>query len=331
MAMAGSLLLAVAWLALNASVSLAASDGRIFVVAVNSALAAAGGALAASLHLSFVYGKSDPTLICNGMLAGLVAIAAPCAFVQPWAAFLIGAIAGVLAIWFIFFLEQRGIDDPAGVISVHGVNGLWGTLALGLFADGTFGHGYNGVITTTASSTVGGVAGLFYGDGKQLLCQCVMTLVCFCWSFIAGAIAFQAIGRIFGPNRVSREVELAGLDIPEVGVPAYPEFFNPMPSGAGFVAEPRPATSPTLAGQRRFSVVIEGVDPTSLIDAWSSLCQIGSEPPPAEFTEVYPFVTTVTGNRFRFSGGDPAKIKENLARLFQTLLADKPISAKIET
>lgn len=175
------------------------------------------------------------------------------------------------------------------------------------------------------------VGGPFYGDGRQLLCQCITIIVCFCWSFIAGAIAFQIIGRLVGPNRVPREVELAGLDVPEVGVPAYPEFFNPMPTAAGFVAEPRPASSPTLAGQRRFSIVIEGVDATSLINAWSSLCQIGSEPPPAEFTEVYPFVTTVTGNRFRFSGGDPVKIKESLARLFQSLIADKPISAKVES
>jgi hypothetical protein len=202
--------------------------------------------------------------------------------------------------------------DPT--VSVHGVSGLWGTLSLGLFADG----GYV-------------ISGLFYGDGKQLLCQCVMVTACFGWSFIAGGIAFQFIGRIFGPNRVPREVELAELDIAEVGVPAYPEFFNPVPSVVGFAAEPRPATSPCVGGKRRFSIVIEGADATSLINTWSSLCQIGSPPPPQEFKEIYPFVTTVTGNRFRFSGGGPTTTKENITRLFQSMLADKPVSARIET
>ena len=326
MAISGSLILAAAWMALNAAQSFAVSDGRIYVIAVNSALAAAAGAVAASLHLSFVYGKSDPTLICNGMLGGLVAIAAPCAFVAPWAALLIGAMAGVLTVWFIFFLERRGIDDPVGVISVHGVSGFWGVLALGLFADGTFANGMNSLPAGH------GVTGLFYGDGKQLACQCVMAGACLAWAFIAGGIGFQLVGKLFGPNRVPREVELAGLDIPEVGVPAYPEFFNPLPAATGFVAEPRPATSPSVTtGQRRFSIVIEGIDATSLINTWSSLCQVGAAPPPPEFTEVYPFVTTVTGNRFRFSGGDPVKIKENLSRLFQSKLASAPISAKVES
>src|SRR5213078_3172672 len=117
----------------NAGSSLAATDSRIGVTAVNTMLASASGALASCLYMWFRFGKPDPSMMCNGMLAGLVAITAPCAFVTPWAAFLIGLISGVLVVWSVFFFEKMGIDDPVGAISVHGVNGLWGILALGLF------------------------------------------------------------------------------------------------------------------------------------------------------------------------------------------------------
>src|SRR5204863_5095749 len=129
----------------NAGSSLAATDGRTGIVAVNTMLASASGALASCLYMWFRFGKPDPSMMCNGMLAGLVAITAPCAFIAPWAAFLIGGISGVLVIWAVFFFEKRGIDDPVGAISVHGVNGLFGVLCIGIFGDGTYGDGFNGV------------------------------------------------------------------------------------------------------------------------------------------------------------------------------------------
>jgi hypothetical protein len=221
----------------------------------------------------------------------------------------------VIVVWSVSFWERRGIDDPVGVVSVHGLSGLWGVIALGLFADGTF----------------AGVAGLFYGEPRQLLSQVVMAIACVGWGVIAGGIAFLLVGRFFGPNRAPRESEISGLDIPELGVPAYRELLSSVPSGAAVVHEPRPAASPIPAGGQRFSVVIEGVDSNTLIGAWSGLCQVGSGPPSAEFKEVYPFLTTVTGNRFRFSGGDPARMKENLSRLYERVLPEKSVSAKLES
>ena len=326
MAMLGSLILLIAWLGLDTGTSMAAGDGRVAVVAVNTSLAAAAGALAAALYMAAVYGKPDPSMMCNGMLAGLVAIAAPCAFVEPWAAALIGAVAGVLVIWSVFFWERRGIDDPVGVISVHGVNGFWGLIALGLFADGSYGQTFN-----HASGISPGVAGLFYGDGKQFLCQILMGFVCLVWNFVVGGAIFVIVGKMVGGNRVSPQVEMSGLDVPEVGVPAYPEFFNPVPSATMAAPEPRPASSPSAGGQKRFSIVIEGVDPKSLIGAWSSLCQTSSHPASPEFKAIYPYVTTVTGNRFRFSGGDPAVIKDNVGKLFQTVLESKVLTVRIES
>src|SRR5204862_344154 len=149
-------------------------------------------------------------------LAGLVAITAPCAFVTPLAAFLIGGLAGIFVIWSVFFWDKMKIDDPVGAISVHGVNGLWGILALGLFADGTYGQGYNGVGVVSYLGVAGkGVTGLFYGDASQFMCQCIMGVSYFTWNFCAAGVIFWVFGQVLGSNRVPPEVEIAGLDIPE--------------------------------------------------------------------------------------------------------------------
>jgi Amt family ammonium transporter len=168
------------------------------------------------------YGKPDPSVMCNGMLAGLVAITAPCAFVSPPAAFIIGLVAGLLVVGSVLFMERKGIDDPVGAISVHGTAGLWGVLALGLFANGTYGDGYNHV--------AGNVVGLFYGDHSpnQLFAQTIAAVTCLTWNIVVGGIVFRLIGRWTGSNRVRPEVEIAGLDVPEMGAPGYPEFITAM-------------------------------------------------------------------------------------------------------
>jgi Amt family ammonium transporter len=216
----GTLLLAFSWFGFNTAQSFAANDGRAAIIAVNTALTSAAGALAAGLYMWNVYGKPDPSLMCNGMLGALVASCAGCAYVEPWAAFLIGAIAGVLAASGVLFLERRGIDDPVGAISVHGINGLWGMIAVGLFANGSFGQGTHGVAEP--------VRGLFYGGGKQLLAQLIASAVCIAWAMITGSLVFYLLRQILGSNRVSIEIEIAGLDIAEMGASGYPEFVSHM-------------------------------------------------------------------------------------------------------
>ena len=159
------------------------------------------------------------------MLAGLVAITSPCAFVTPVGAFTIGLVAGVLVIVSVFFFDKIKIDDPVGAISVHGVNGAWGLIAVGLFSDGSYGQGWNGVGATDYLGVAGrGVTGLFYGDSKQLVAQLIETGVGIAWNVLVGGIAFYVIGKVLGSNRVSAAVEIAGLDVPEMGLPGYPEF-----------------------------------------------------------------------------------------------------------
>jgi Amt family ammonium transporter len=227
MVMVGTFILAFGWFGFNAGSSLAGSDGRIGIVATNTMIAGMAATVSGVLFMWLRYGKPDPSMMCNSMLAGLVAITAPCAFVTPVGAFIIGLVAGVLVVVSVFFFDKLKIDDPVGAISVHGVNGAWGVLSVGLFADGTYGQGWNGVGATEYLGTKGaqlmGVTGLFYGDHKQIYAQMIEVVVGVAWNVAIGGLAFWIIGKTVG-NRVSAEVEIAGLDVPEMGVPGYPEF-----------------------------------------------------------------------------------------------------------
>lgn len=216
MAVFGTFVLCFGWFGFNAGSTLAGTDLRIGVIAVNTMLAGAAGSLTAMAYMWLRYGKPDPSMLANGVLAGLVAITAPCAFVTAPVAVLIGGIAGVLVCWAVYFVDRRlRIDDPVGAIAVHGVNGAFGTLCVGLFADGTYGDGWNGV--------AGGVRGLFYGDAGQLAAQSIGIVT----NVVAvGALTFvcwQVIGLIVGGHRVSADAEELGLDIPEMGALAYPD------------------------------------------------------------------------------------------------------------
>jgi Amt family ammonium transporter len=153
-------------------------------------------------------------MACNGMLGGLVAITAPCAFVTPAAAVVIGLVAGALVVFSVGALERRfRVDDPVGAISVHGVCGAWGGIALGLLADGSFGEGWNGV--------AGPVRGLLFGGGGQLLAQLVGVAANAVFVFGLSYGFFRLVDRVLG-NRVPAEVELTGLDALEMGTDAYP-------------------------------------------------------------------------------------------------------------
>jgi ammonium transporter len=217
MALLGTFILAFGWFGFNPGSTLAGTDLRISVVAVNTMLASATGALAAALWMWwFRTKKPDPSMMANGMLAGLVAITAPSAFVSAGGAAIIGLIAGILVVESVFFFDRLKIDDPVGAISVHGVNGAWGCLSVGLFSDGTYGNGWNGVAGT--------VKGLFYGGGLgQFWAELIGILTCFVTLSILSIAVFKIADLLVG-NRVSHETELEGLDIPEMGVAGYNGF-----------------------------------------------------------------------------------------------------------
>jgi ammonium transporter, Amt family len=219
MAVVGTFILAFGWFGFNAGSTLAGTDLRIGVVAVNTMLASAAGAFSSMLYMWLRYGKPDISMIANGMLAGLVAITAPCAFVNAPVAVLIGLTAGLLVCISVVFVDQKlKIDDPVGAFSVHGVNGAWGVISLGLFADGTYGDGFNGVAGT--------VKGLFYGDATQFVAQCIGTLTNIIYVFVVAYVFFKILDKVVG-LRVSEEIEAEGLDQAEVAVTAYPDFNLP--------------------------------------------------------------------------------------------------------
>ena len=220
----GTFILLFGWMGFNPGSTLGATDLRISVVAVNTNLAAVAGSATAMLVWFRMFGKPDVTMACNGMLAGLVAITAPCAFVGPTSSVIIGALAGALVCAGVLFNERvTKIDDPCGAISVHGFCGWLGAVSVGLFADGTYGSGWNGVGATSYLGQAGrGVTGLFYGDSKQFLVQLGGATLCAIWAFGATYVVFKVVNSVKS-MRVAPEVELEGLDVPEFGMVAYPE------------------------------------------------------------------------------------------------------------
>jgi Amt family ammonium transporter len=220
----GTFILLFGWMGFNPGSTLGATDLRISVIAINTNLAAVAGSATAMLFWYWKFGKPDITMACNGMLAGLVAITAPCAFVGPTSSFIIGILAGLVVCLGVLFNDNvTKIDDPCGAISVHGFCGILGAICVGIFADGTYGAGWNGVGATSYLGQVGkGVTGLLYGDTKQFLVQIMGAGICAAWAFGATFIVFKIVNA-FKSVRVSKEVEQQGLDVPEFGLPAYPE------------------------------------------------------------------------------------------------------------
>jgi Amt family ammonium transporter len=228
----GTMVLLFGWMGFNPGSTLGATDLRIATVAVNTLLAACFGFVAAMAYTNAKYGKPDISMSCNGMLAGLVAITAPCAFVAPWAAAVIGIVAGFLVCFGVWFFDHVAhVDDPCGAISVHGINGAWGVLAVGLFADGTYGAGWNGVN--------GAVKGLFYGDAGQLGAQMFHVVIGFAWAWGIMWIVFK-MAKAFMQIRVSPEAELEGLDMPEFGALCYPDFVLATTKTGGHAPTPMP-------------------------------------------------------------------------------------------
>jgi Amt family ammonium transporter len=214
MAVIGTLVLGFGWFGFNAGSTLAGTDPRIATVAANTMLASSSGAIAALLYVWYLMRKPDLGMVCNGFLGGLVAITAPCAFVSPAAAVLIGVVAGLLVVKSVITLERRfRVDDPVGAVSVHGVCGAWGGIALGLLADGSTGAGWNGV--------AGPVRGLLFGDPGQLAAQAIGVVTNAVFVFGASYGFFNLTDRLLG-NRVPAEVEWSGLDSMEMGSEAYP-------------------------------------------------------------------------------------------------------------
>ncbi len=240
MAALGMFILWFGWYGFNPGSTLGLTGGlatEAAWIAINTTLSAGAGAVVAMGVAKLRYGKADLGLTLNGALAGLVSITAGCGFVEPWAAIIIGSIGGVLVVFSVAFFDRIRIDDPVGAISVHGACGVWGTLAVGLFA------------TAGAADAWGAPShGLFMGGNIEALgVQIVGILAVLGWTLATAGILFFVIKNTIG-LRVSEAEELAGLDVQEHGIGAYPEFPTVAPGTATEVSALEESPAPAPAG-----------------------------------------------------------------------------------
>ncbi|KHE92248.1 MAG: ammonium transporter protein [Candidatus Scalindua brodae] len=202
----GTIILAFGWLAYDAGSTLAISELRSSIIAANTFLAGISGAIIVVLYTYIKNKKADIAEACNGALGGFVAVSASCAYVAPWAAVIIGLIGGLLMCATVWLVEQKfKVDDPLGAVSVHGANGLWGLLAVGIFADGSY----------------AGVSGLITGSGGQFLAQLIAFGTAIVWAGVLGFGIFFGLKHTIG-IRVSKAEELDGLDLVIHGTQCYP-------------------------------------------------------------------------------------------------------------
>ena len=224
-AVLGTIILWFGWFGFNPGSTLSVDFGGFGYfgyVALTTNLAAAAGAIGGVFTAWIVLKKPDISMMLNGVLAGLVAITAASGFVAPWAAIVIGLVSGFIAVVGVIAVERIGIDDPIGAVAVHGMSGVWGTLATGLFA-----------LPLLAKNLNTGTGGLFYtGSFHQLGVQVLGLLAVGAFTFSASYGTLWVMHKIWG-IRVATDVETQGLDVHEHGMWGYPEFYIPVPGGYG--------------------------------------------------------------------------------------------------
>jgi Amt family ammonium transporter len=212
----GVFILWFGWFGFNGASTLSVGDGSLIGrICINTSLAAAAGGIIAMTTVWVRFGKPDLSMAMNGALAGLVAVTAPCAFIDPWAALVIGGVGGFLVVRGVELLDKLQIDDPVGAFPVHGICGIWGTIAVGIFGKASLGLPNNGFV--------------YSGNPTQLGIQVVGIVAVIAWVVVTMSVVFKVIDLTIG-LRASSEDELQGLDISEHGMESYGGFqiFNSM-------------------------------------------------------------------------------------------------------
>jgi Amt family ammonium transporter len=303
----GAGLLWFGWFGFNGGSALG-SNGLAAAALGASQIAAAGAALSWMMAEWFYKGKPTALGFASGLVAGLVAITPASGFVMPWQALIIGLLAGLVCYGMVCLKPLLKYDDSLDAFGVHGIGGFLGAVLTGVFATKIYWMAGSGQTVLgkldTGSERLAQI-------GAQLLAATVAALL----AFVGSAILVKVIDAVWGFCLDARE-ETTGLDQSAHGEAGF-DFGPSLDAVAEHpVAEPRPATVPP-DGQERFTVVVDGADDDKLIHVWSGLCQTGTRPPEPEFLTIYPYLTTVQGNRFRFRGGDPVLMRDNLLKLFQ--------------
>jgi Amt family ammonium transporter len=318
--LAGAGLLWFGWFGFNGgSAGTSGSLATSAFTATQIAAAAAGLSwmLAEWLHR----GKPTALGLASGIVAGLVAVTPAAGFVYPSGGLAIGLIAGVVCYVAICLKPRLGYDDSLDAFGIHGIGGFLGALLTGVFC-------YTKVNPVAKD---GLIASLRSAEGKpfeQLTTQLVAALAAVAFAFALSLVLVKLIDLALG-FVTNAQAETEGLDRTEHGEVGF-DLGPSLEMVPVTAAEPRAAAVPPNGG-RRFSVVVEGVDSSKLINTWSEMCQPHETPPPAEFKAIYPYVTTVQGNRFRFRGGEPEAMRDNLQRLLRSTLGQAiPVHARVE-
>jgi ammonium transporter len=319
----GAGLLWFGWFGFNGGSALGANGLAGMALAASQVAAAAAG-------LSWVAvewlhrGKPTALGLASGIVAGLVAVTPASGYVSPMSALVIGVLAGVVCYAAVALKPRFKYDDSLDAFGVHGVGGFLGALLTGVLASAFLWGKANGY---DAQDNIP-LGKLAHGWAAQLGVQFVAALAAAAYGFVVTLVLVKVIDLAWGFN-LDAKAENEGLDRAEHGEAGFdlgPALQEVSESPAH---EPRAATVPPN-GKRHFTVVVEGPARDELMQAWSALCQAGPQPPAEEFRAVYPYVTTVQGNRFNFRGGDPSHMRDNLQRLFQDRLDGTAVRTHVE-
>lgn len=270
--------------------------------------------------------RRKPTALgfATGLVAGLVAITPASGYVRPLGAIGIGIAVAAICYAVVTLKPKLKYDDSLDAFGVHGVGGFVGAILTGVFASSVLYRDSVG----DPNYVLGALGEAGVERGAQIIAQAKACLVAIVYSFVATAVLVKGLDLTVGFCLPANEEE-QGLDQAAHGETAFDFGLATEVGLANGVAEPKPASVPP-AGANRYSVVLDGTQNRELMLVWSDLCQVSNGPPISEFAAVYPHVTTVQGNKFRFSGGDPSSVSQNLARLFEKRLPGRKIVARIE-
>jgi ammonium transporter len=320
----GAGLLWFGWFGFNGGSALA-SNGLAGSALTASQVACAAAALSWMAAEWLHRGKPTALGLASGIVAGLVAVTPASGFVTPLGALAIGLLAGVVCYAAVCLKPAFKYDDSLDAFGVHGIGGFLGAVLTGVFASAALYKAGSG--SPLPADGAGGW--ILDGHWGQVPVQLTAALVAVVYSFAGSLVLVKAIDLLWG-FCLDPRAESEGLDRSEHGEVGFDFGLALESTPEQPLHEPRAASAPPN-GQKRFTAVVEGATNGDLIHVWSDLCQVGPEPPAAEFKAVYPFVTTVQGNRFRFRGGDQQALRDNLQRLLQDRLKGRPIRVRVES
>ncbi len=325
----GAGLLWFGWFGFNGGSAL--SSGALAVSALTVTQAAAAAGLAWMLVEWLHRGKPTALGFASGVVAGLVAITPASGFVSPPSALFIGGLSGVVCYWAVAAKTLLGYDDSLDAFGIHGVGGILGAILTGALVSLPL-WAYGAGVEQSAFFGKMNEAKTAIDYPAQIMVQIKAVVAAGAYAAAVTAVLVLLIQYTIGFTLTEKD-EAVGLDLSqhgEVGVDVGPDVDA---AAVAMPVVPRRADAPppmTNGEAKRFSILVEGVPAKDLHAAWSALCQVSDEPQPPEFTALYKYVTTVSGNRFRFRGGDPTKVRMAMQKLMEKALPDAPVETHVE-